>query len=353
MYKRMNIKVLALLSSIILAFGCIDQVEIDIGNDQRRIFIDGFIADSLAPYTINLSRSAVIGVGADYVYEPVSGAKVSVIDESGNKVDFLEEENGEYVQTMEGKNGVSYYLEIELDDGKLIRSRPQVLPQKVEIENATFLPTTRDYVSDFGGVFSEDVIQLNINSQLPENANPVFLRWTVEGEYEFREDYPTAITGQKWCYIKETVDNNNLILVDSREINSNRLENLDLLQTPLSHKFLFMYCFHVKQFSMTEEEYNYWKSISDIINRDGSLFDPPPGTVIGNLYNPDDPNDQILGYFSASSVNYKRFFTNAAQMDIFIRARCTRQSWRPQYDDCRNCLLIYNSTLQKPSYWIP
>ena len=75
--------------------------------------------------------------------------------------------------------------------------------------------------------------------------------------------------------------------------------------------------------SMTEEEYNYWKNISAIINRDGSLFDPPPGTVRGNLYNIDNEDDLILGYFSVSAVEYKRYFTNSDWLEFYIDQKCS------------------------------
>ena len=147
----------------------------------------------------------MIGVGADNVYEPVIGANISVIDDQGNKFIFLEKEDGIYSQTMKGKTGVSYSLEVILDDGKIIRSHPQILPEKVKIGEASFKPAKKEYINSLGNFVSEDVLQLKINTALNQSSSNLFLRWRISGEYEFHEAYPRALN-TKWCYVKENLD---------------------------------------------------------------------------------------------------------------------------------------------------
>jgi hypothetical protein len=94
--------------------------------------------------------------------------------------------------------------------------------------------------------------------------------------------------------------------------------------------------------------------VNDIINIDGSLFDPPPGTVKGNLYNAGDPNELILGYFSVSGVSYKRFWANPQSLNvIYIEPKCHSSSFRPLSPDCRDCTTVHSSTLVRPEYWKP
>ena len=88
----------------------------------------------------------------------------------------------------------------------------------------------------------------------------------------------------------------------------------------LATKFLLSYFLN---FSISEEEFNLLETIlKEVIDIDGSLFDPPPGTVIGNIVNVDDVNDVAVGYFSVASVSFVRNFINSNELDFFVRPKC-------------------------------
>ncbi|HZI25111.1 MAG TPA: hypothetical protein VFD46_08545, partial [Chryseolinea sp.] len=51
----------------------------------------------------------------------------------------------------------------------------------------------------------------------------------------------------------------------------------------------------------------------------GSLFDPLPSQVIGNIKNKNDASQPVLGYFTGGSVTKKRIFINFAQLPRELR----------------------------------
>ncbi len=78
------------------------------------------------------------------------------------------------------------------------------------------------------------------------------------------------------------------------------------------------------------------------MNSTGSIFEPAPSAILGNIENVNDPEDIIFGYFGASAISTKSIFIPAIEApyppnDILILP-----------DDCR---MMGNSTAIKPSFW--
>ncbi|MDW3648587.1 MAG: DUF4249 domain-containing protein [Bacteroidia bacterium] len=349
-----HIKKFLYLSLGLLVFSaCIDEIRLDIDADQAKISVDGFISDSLRVHSIGLSYSSVFGVGNDNIQAPISGASVGIRDGAGNFFAFEEssDEAGFYERLMAGEIGQSYQLEILLADGKEIRSKAITMPEKNELLGVHYEQIENSFVNPAGNVSTSLDLVVKIDSRLDIENRP-FLRWRVGGQYEFREEYPMVINA-RWCYIPDNLDFNSIQTLDARNIEGPLLQKQTVIKTPLDHRFAWQYCFHIQQFNLSEEEYTYWTNIEEIINTGGSLFDPPPGTVKGNLFNPSDPSDQILGFFSVASVSYKRYFSNPDILNRYIDSKCSFSPFRPQFPECRDCRIIFGSTLEKPEYWIP
>lgn len=347
--KKIHLILIVLVSFVCTR--CIDEISLDIDTDQQRLIVDGLIADSLQVYTIKISNSAIIGVGNDNVLTPVSHAEVKVLDDSGNSFEFLETSPGNYTREMKGEVGKSYHVEVKTPDGKTIMSTPELLKKAPAIEAVTTQMVDESYLSNAGKFINSPKLILNMSTTAtgPEQR---FLHWRAEAEYEFKEAYPGALS-TKVCYVKNNVDLNNISVYDAEDFVGGQISAQQVLKTDFNHRFADMFCFHLFQYCISEAEYKYWKSVDDIVNIDGSPFDPPPGTVRGNLYMVGDTKEQVLGYFSVAGVSYKREFMNSQTLGIFIERKCHGLSFRPQYAECMECLDILNSSVTKPPYWIP
>jgi hypothetical protein len=350
--KRKSLLALLTILSLI-TWSCIDEISLDIDNDHRQLVVDGLISDSLAVYTIRVNYSAVLGVGTDNVFDPVSGATVEVHDDAGNVLTFPETAQGVYQNTMQGQAGRSYFVRVVLPEGREIRSKPAALPRAPEIDSITAEIRDESYLNPAGNVIVENRLLLNMHTRFDNFDDKPFLRWRVEGEYEFKENYPMAIN-TRICYVKNNVDLNNLKLFDVGALGGDNITDEPILNTLLDYRFAYQYCFHVTQYAITQEEYTYWAAVNDIINIDGSLFDPPPGTVRGNLYDTQDPDAVISGYFSVNGSHRVRYFANPQSLNqIYIEPRCRASRFGPQYSECANCTMIHGSSLERPEYWEP
>lgn len=78
-----------------------------------------------------------------------------------------------------------------------------------------------------------------------------------------------------------------------------------------SGKLRATYSILVRQYALTQEEYEYWNTLSKTTERTGSLFDPQPAQVTGNIQATNDASEPVFGYFSAANQQEQRIFVNA------------------------------------------
>jgi hypothetical protein len=340
----------ALLLGALLLIRCIDEIRLDIDTDQRWVVIDGQVTDSMQVCTLKISWSAVIGVGNDNILTPIAGCTVQVKDDEGGEFYFMESAEGIYTREMRGELGKSYHVEVKMPDGKTLLSRPAQLPKAPALLPISAKVTQKTTISATGRPVTSNQLAVSMNTDVSGSAERPYLRWRASGEYEFREAYPMALN-TKVCYIRDNVDFNNIRIFNTNELSGSLLSEEPFLDMNYNYRFAHQYCLHLFQYAISEEEFRYWEKLRSIVSIDGSLFDPPPGTVQGNLYNPDDPDDLILGYFSVAGVAYRRDFLNVNLLGFFVEPRCSSLPFRPQYPECRECTDVLGSSLVQPDYW--
>lgn len=340
---------IGVLSCLIMS--CIDEIDLNVDTEQRTLVVDGFVSDNLADYTLKLSLSSVIGIGNDNILDPVPGASVKLVDNRGGEFPYVEQESGEYkLEGFAAQRLTEYMIDVVLPDGRHFQSRPSELRSSSTIEDISYEVSEQSFRNNIGDIITENVIAVKIETDLSQAASPPFLRWRVEGEYQLQEGYPGALNLRR-CYIKENLDLNDIRIFDATALNGSTLFDQVIVETNFNFRFADQFCFHISQYSISEEEYEYWSNIKEIIDISGSLFDPPPGTVVGNMVNVDNPNDIAVGYFSVSSAYFTRQFINSNELDFFVEPKCSTRGFRDIPFGCTDCTDIANSTLNRPVYW--
>ena len=331
-------------------FSCVDEVNLNVNTTQRSVVIDGFVTDSLGDFTVKLLESSVIGIGNDNILDPIVGATAQLIDSDGTSYQYEEIEDGIYELTsFKAFRGKSYYLDVVLPDGRHYQSLPDTLRSSSSIDDITYEIREESFRNNVGEFVTENRIAVKLATDVSQAAVPPFLRWRVEGEYQFLEGAPMLLN-PRFCYIPVNLDLNDIRIFDASELNNGMLFEQVIADATYDYKFAIQYCFHISQFSISEEEFTYWKNIKEVIDIDGGLFDPPPGTIIGNIRNVDDPNDVPVGYFSVASVSFKRAFVNRDDVNFFIRGKCEGFQRFVAFG-CDDCLEINSASLERPEYW--
>lgn len=349
--KRYFKFIVALLGFALVYTACIDEIAFDIESEQPSIVVEGLISTALRDYSVKVNESTILGIGIDNIKKPISGASVEVIDNDGVAVAFNEdpEEAGTYTAEMQGIIGKSYHVEVTLPNGTAISSVPEVIMPPVVIDS---IPIKVDEVSGLNASGNSEItgfVAAEVNFDF-DPEDPPYLRWRVDGEYEFQELYPNALRVFR-CYVDDFIDFNNIALLDGSEIEGNQVRNKEVVRTTLNRRFHVIYGFMVRQYRISQREYDYWAQVDQLINIDGTIFDPPPATIVGNLVNESDPTELIQGYFSVVSEDFKRQFVETGDLGFFVQTDCSSFSFRPGPPECEDCRRLPNSSREKPPYW--
>jgi hypothetical protein len=138
-------------------------------------------------------------------------------------------------------------------------------------------------------------------------------------------------------------------LFDGRDLEGGILKNqLVLARDPEPDiEFWERHYFNVSQYSITSSCFEYWSKLKTVANPTGSFIDVPPAAVLGNIYNVDDPDEPVLGYFEVAGEEVIRTFSLPPLLvPHYYTWPCIN------FDRfCYDCLQLPESTYDRPEYW--
>lgn len=347
-------KLYTLLASCIVLFSisCIDEITLDIDNDQQFLIVDGLVSDVPGWYQVRVNNSPRIGVGNDNILEPIEGCIVNLVDDAGGSISFIEsiDERGVYQRQLVGLDREKrYHIEVTLPDGDVIVSESQSFPEAfVPIDSIDWDVIDVEFINESGNVATREFVEIYANT--PPLGQEGFIRWRVSGEYQIVEK-AFGLLNPRNCYVQETIDNNNVILAGTEDFNGGQIVQEPILRLPMDSRFNIVYLFGVSQYTISEEEHQYWTRIRQLINVEGTLFDPPPGILKGNMINTTNPSEQVQGFFSVSRLDFRRTFVDIATKGFFADTDCESRPNANNPEKCLDCTTLPRSTLSEPPYW--
>jgi len=368
---------------------CVDEYFPEIDKYENLLVVDGTITNKPGPYEIRLSFSSSVQRPE---FLPYTHAQVIAEDNEGNEEVFTEIEPGIYVSAVDGLQGVigrKYRIVVRTPDEKEFQSSFQELKKPVEIANVYAEVYNRETVDEYRPEYG---YQFYVDVESPE-TDSAFLMWRAKGAYKYQSEY----------LIKYIFDNRVLSIFphpDSlytcyHDDNYIGIYTLDMstLSVPEVNRFplnyintntrrlSIRYSLLLKQYTITEEAYDYYSKIKDVNTQQGSLYTQQPYQIKGNVYNVLDKDKALLGYFLVASVDEKRIFVNrppATQVEFYYGIcvlndgdydamngiyMTPREIW-PLYvttdnnerkalthQSCVDCREL-GGTITKPDYWI-
>lgn len=327
-------------------WSCIDVIDLETDEATEVLIIEGAVYNNGSRPEVRIRQSAAFSKGPEGVQNPVSGAQVSISEVGGDELILTEVESGIYRGGRSfGNTGKEYQLTVAVN-GRQYRSLIEKMPARVPVERLSWTTRTENTNNAAGNQILQKVHILMADALLPEAAGGTFLRYRVFGTYEFRERTTSSNLSPSFCYIEETIDLNNLALIDGREIRDGRLIEQPILETVLDFRFAFKYCFTVVQQAISNNAYNYWRSVNNEFERTGDIFEAPPARIKGNIFNSEATANDVIGLFSAIATDTAKILVNGLDLDG-PRDPCNIFG-RPLPEGCLNCLVFNNSSLIKP-----
>lgn len=278
----------------------------EIESASRYLVVDGFLnANSAEGSQIKLSRTQ--NVTDNSAPKPELRARVTVEGNQGSNFTFTETPNGIYTLTPRTyRNNEQYRVRIKTMDSKEYVSAYVPIVKTPPIDSVTYKLTP-----------SNSGVEIFVNTQDPTNATR-FYRWSFDETWQYYsalysglEVVNNAIELRKedisicWAGAKAS----KIVLGSSVKLSKDIIKDQQVTSvSALSGKLRVKYSILVKQFGLTQEEYEYWTTLAKTTEGTGGLFDPQPSQVTGNITCINDPSQLVFGYFSASYQQEQRIF---------------------------------------------
>lgn len=353
---------LLFVTILLIQSTCITRLDVEPSDFEAFLVVQGFINDDFGPHDIRISRiSTFAGTREGGSFRRIEGAEVRIMDQNG-EVTVLEstkviekrkqtpcgivriEVTTDYLtpETFKAEIGSFYVLEIKTTENKIYRSIPQ-----------TVLPTP-----PIDSIFLDFKVLPSLDPVVPASGvevsaswtDPVeeenFYFWRINGIYRIHTPdrsfegfccpYDPLDGGSTICWIVEkNVLGNKLAFSDQRVngqsitfpvglIKDDGLRFGDRILSPDDK----LYHVEVEQYGIPKEAFEFNEKVATLGEINGEIFDPPPLSVRGNIFNITDPEEVVIGYFGAYSVQRAGKFLNRSQLGF-------TQFFTQQCGDCR------------------
>jgi hypothetical protein len=286
-----------------------------IKGNNTYLVVDGFIRNGLDSTIIKLSRSANLGDSAGP--QPELNAQVVIAGQISGTYPLINLGNGEYVTDQLNLDITqNYQLRIVASNGNQYLSDYVPVRQSPPIDSLHWQP-------DSVGV------TIYVNTHDPQN-NTRYYQWDYTETWEHRSVLfsniefvpdgsviarpPADEINRCW-----TNANSTDILVASTAGLSQDLVNENPIHSIIngSEQISFLYSILVHEYAITQGAYEYWENLKKNTELTGTIFDPQPSEVLGNLHCITNPSEPVLGYVSICTPTTARIFIDRFQLDIW------------------------------------
>jgi hypothetical protein len=351
-------KISACLVFLLLCSSCIKEITYELGDQEDVLVVYGILTDQPGRKIFRVTRTNPFEKQVDS--KPVSGVTLVAIDSKSRKYPFVELDPGSYMLAdtlFQAVAGETYYLDIVVPNDGHYRSDLEIMPAATHIGSLRAKSQRVDI---------DTRLQLLVDDKIPSDPQGVYLRWKVT-RYWQRTSIDFALIFNDFfrfkppviCYMTEFPDPNNIRLFGSNRRDEFELKSQEVLNIDNDDKFFERNVFEVVEYRITAKAHDYWNNLNKVTNQSGTIFDPPPATVRGNIYNVDNPKIRILGYFELAAVDTARV---RVQRELFmpfpIPEPCLpnyrNESLADTYyytPECAFCVNIKGHSVIRPKFW--
>jgi hypothetical protein len=353
---------LYLLSSLaiaVLSSSCLDQIEL---KNQRFVdratIIQGRLVLSASTARVNVSVSKNGEFDRQEIGAFISGASVRLFDESGKSIalnEFTRNRNYSVNIPLNDPNflvkvGKIYHLKVTLRDGKTFESTPETLLGVPRLEKVNFRPLVKPFLNSQGRLEKDTFMHYFLWTKLrPQPSEPkAILRHEVYLTYKFTDDF------KRVCYCRESPRVEQILVYNGQRFDQERLDSFLFFDNFWDHRYAEGAYLQFVQESLSAGAYQYWEEVKKLSQRNGNLFDPPPGKISSNIKAINSSNDQVFGYFYATQHDTLPIFITPKAAG-FPRVHCPLPPPTPLESRdstiCAFCPYISNSSRVKPKFW--
>jgi len=281
------------------------------------LVVEGYISgNSQTQYTL----SRTIPLPGDSAIPRETGAKVQIEGTDNSVEPLTEQSTGTYVaDTLALNTATQYRLRITTTEGQQYLSSYVAYKPTPSIDSISWI---FDYNSSSG-------VQLFANTHDPTNATRYY-QWEYGETWEYNSAEESTVQydadTSPVMVIFRPEDNQiytcwrsdsstNILIGSSAKLAQDVIYLQPLVLIPSGAQQLSVeYSIHVRQYALTEDAYNFLLLMQSNTESLGTIFDPQPSQLKGNIQCLTNPSEPVVGYVSAGTVQQQRIFIRRSQV---------------------------------------
>lgn len=306
-----------------LAASCKEKYDLPYtGPSAGYLVVDGVINSGQGPTSFRITRTVALIDSVDIRNE--SSAHVEVEGEDNSHQVLAETQPGLYIaDQLSLQDGVKYRLRIRTRDGKVYLSDYRAPKQTPPIDS---LPWER----------TDEGLTLYVNTHDPQN-NTHYYRWEFEETWEFHSSYlslikyrmpnPDRVTGvdprpametEKMYRCWQSSRSTNILIGSSTRLSRDTIHlPFHFIERP-SWKLSVLYSILVRQYALSREGYEFLQRMKRNTEQVGTLFDPQPSELNGNIRCETDPSEPVIGFVEVAEAKEKRIFIRNSEVSPWV-----------------------------------
>lgn len=310
---KILLKIIAYSLTAVLIASCKQEYPLpDETRNLNMLVVEGLLNSGPGPTTIRLTRTFNPKDIGNLI--PELRAQVSVEGENNSSFTLTANTKGEYVHPqLNLNNNQKYRLRIKTINGKEYLSDYIPVKSSPSIDSIYWKRTA-------------DGIQLLLNTHDPQD-NTRYYRWEFDETWEINSAYvsnykyengivvdrpnPAAIF---YCWANSS--SSSIVVNSSAKLIQDVISGQPLRDIAFgSEKISVRYSILARQYALTKEAYQFWEIMKKNTEQLGTLFDPQPSQLLSNIHCINDPEDLVMGYLSAGSIQEKRIFIKRSDVE--------------------------------------
>jgi hypothetical protein len=270
------------------------------------LVVEGYISGN-TPTQYTLSRT--IPLPGDSAIPMETGAKLQIEGNDNSVYPLTELGSGVYgVDTLPLSTANQYRLRINTAEGE------QYLSSFV-----SYKPTPP--IDSISWTYNTSGVNTYVNTHDPANDTRYY-QWnytetwqytSAEQSYEIYEPVQDTVIFRPYseqdynCWI--TRPSTNILLGNSTKLAQDVISEAPINFIPIgTQQISLMYSILIRQYALTADAYNFLSLMQQNTESLGSIFDATPSQLIGNIQCLTNPEEPVIGYVSAGTVQQQRLF---------------------------------------------
>jgi len=332
-------KAIILLAVVIAAGSCKKPYDPPaINGPHGYLVVEGIINAGSDSTIFNLSRTVNLD---SLTAKPELHALVAVLGNDNTSYPLTEMGNGKYASPrLNLDNSKMYCLSIKTANNEAYQSAYLPVLNSPPIDSVNF---------DAKGTLTTPGLNVYVNTH-DATGKVTYYRWAYSESWKFHANFASLYysNGDTVLVRNQLTQNittcwgadssSNIILGSSAKLSHNVIYQMPLTSiVSTSEKVEDEYSILVTQYALTADAYNFYTNLRKNTESLGSIFDPEPSQINGNIICSTNPAEPVIGYVSVGASTARRIFITTRELP----------TWQtiPFYTDCEiigKCCL-YNS----------